>query len=75
MEQKPFDPIWLSPDTFRDVRNSWQTENKPYEDICARRQVSSLVVLQLLFVLISRVSPSCVKSFCIKLKAKFDRIK
>ena len=35
MEQKPFDPIWLLPDTFRDVQNFLASEeNKPYEDIC-----------------------------------------
>ena len=37
MEQKPFDPIWLSPDTFRDVQNFLANEeNKPYRDICKK---------------------------------------
>lgn len=37
MEQKPFDSIWLLPDTFREVQNFLASEeNKPYEDICKR---------------------------------------
>ena len=37
MEQKPFDPIWLSPDTFKDVQKFLANEeNKPYEDICKK---------------------------------------
>lgn len=37
MEQKPFDPIWLSSDTFRDVQKFLANEeNKPYEDICKK---------------------------------------
>lgn len=37
MEQKPFNPIWLSPDTFKDVQNFFaKEENKHYEDICKK---------------------------------------
>lgn len=37
MEQKPFDPIWLSPDTFKDVQDFFaKEENRHYEDICKK---------------------------------------
>ena len=37
MEQKPFDPIWLSPDTFKDVQDFFEKEeNRHYEDICKK---------------------------------------
>ena len=37
IEQKPFDPIWLSPNTFKDVQNFFANEeNKCYEDICKK---------------------------------------
>lgn len=37
MEQKPFVPIWLSPDTFKDVQDFFaKEENRHYEDICKK---------------------------------------
>lgn len=37
MEQKTFDPIWLSPDTFKDVQDFFEKEeNRHYEDICKK---------------------------------------
>ena len=37
MEQKPFDPIWLLSDTFKDVQDFFaKEENRHYEDICKK---------------------------------------
>ncbi len=37
MEQKPFDCIWLAPDTIKDVKDFFsKEENTPYEKICKK---------------------------------------